>query len=120
MPAHDGVEAGRDKLLNDLPLFVALQDFDLKKAAYAAEIAKSASGTSPTAQFNAAAAAYTAAKTYTEQLADQLFPPEVPEEIQASSMTVTAVSSGPAAEEVQRAEKKPPPQPVPKKNPPPQ
>ena len=81
-------------------------DFELKKAAYAAEIAKSASGTPPTAQFNAAAAAYTAAKTYTEQLADQLFPPEVPEEIQASSMTVTAVSSGTAAEEVQPAEKK--------------
>ena len=87
-------------------MVVALQDFELKKAAYAAEIAKSASGTPPTAQFNAAAAAYTAAKTYTEQLADQLFPPEVPEEIQASSMTVTAVSSGTAAEEVQPAEKK--------------
>lgn len=100
------VEAERDKLFNELSLFLALQDFELKKAAYAAEIAKSASGTPPTAQFNAAAAAYTVAKTYTEQLADQLFPPEVPEEIQASSMTVTAVSSGTAAEEVQPAEKK--------------
>ena len=55
--------------------------------------AKNAGGMSPTGQYKAAAEAYTAAKTYTEQLADQLFPPAPAEETQASSGTVTAVST---------------------------
>ena len=87
------VETERDRLFKELSLFLALQDFELKKAAYAAEIAKNAGGMSPTGQYKAAAEAYTAAKTYTEQLADQLFPPAPAEETQASSGTVTAVST---------------------------
>lgn len=87
------VETERERLFNELSLFLALQDFELKKAAYTAEIAKSAAGAQPTGRYNQAAADYTAAKTHAERLADELFPPETSEETQPSSMTVTAVSS---------------------------
>ncbi len=88
------VETERDRLFKELSLFLALQDFELKKAAYAAEIAKNAGGMSPTDQYKEAAAAYSSAKTYTEQLADQLFPPAQPtEQPQASADTVTAAST---------------------------
>ena len=92
------VETERERLFNELALFLALQDFELKKATYAAEIAKSVSGAPPTPQFNQAASAYTASKAYAEQLADELFPPAAPAETQASSMTATASSFTAAGE----------------------
>ena len=84
------VEAERDRLFKELTLFFALQDFELKKAIYQAEIAKNTLNTRPTSQFMEAAAQYSAAKTKTEQLADELFPPQLPAQTLASSDTVQA------------------------------
>ena len=97
------VETERDRLFNELSLFLALQDFELKKAAYAAEIAKSVSGTPPTSQFTTAATAYSEAKTRTEQLADQLFPPILPPESQSSTGTATAVSTAAVSQHITTA-----------------
>ena len=87
------VEAERDRLFKQISLFLALQDFELKKSAYEAEIAKNARHSRPTARFSEAAAAYSEAKNRTEQLADELFPMQVPQPTQASSTTVTQASS---------------------------
>lgn len=87
------VEAERDRLFKQISLFLALQDFELKKSAYEAEIAKNARHSRPTARFTQAAAAYSEAKTRTEQLADELFPMPLPEPTEASSGTVTQASS---------------------------
>lgn len=65
----------KDFLLNRISLYLALQDFLVKKATYEAEIAKNIEGTLTTAQFTHAAADYNEAKLRTEELADKLFPP---------------------------------------------
>ena len=67
----------KDSLFNRISLYLALQDFLTKKAIYEAEIAKNIETSRTTAQFSKAAADYTTAKTYTEQLADTLFPQTV-------------------------------------------
>ncbi len=95
------VDTEKERLFNQLSLFMALQDFEIKKAVYEAEIAKNTKETRPTGQFSRAAAEYFAAKTQTEQLADSLFPPaslpetpaEPPAETAVSSSTATSASS---------------------------
>lgn len=74
------VNEEKDRLFNELSLFLALQDFQVKKAVYAAEISKNITGTRPTAQFNQAAKEYTLAKDKLEQLAALYFPPKEPQE----------------------------------------
>lgn len=69
----------KERLFNQISLFLALQDFEVKKSVYEAEIAKNAKDTRTTAQFSRAAAEYSAAKVQTERLADRLFPPPAPE-----------------------------------------
>lgn len=71
------VETERERLFNQIMLFLSVQDFELKKAVYEAEIAKNAVGSPTTSQFSRAAQEYTSAKQKAERLADQLFPPEV-------------------------------------------
>ena len=108
------VENERERLFNQIMLFLSVQDFELKKAVYEAEIAKNAVGSPTTSQFSRAAQEYTSAKQKAEQLADQLFPPEVtpeppaqtPEEpataqtVQISTPTATAsVQPAPARTE---------------------
>lgn len=108
------VETERERLFNQIMLFLSVQDFELKKAVYEAEIAKNAVGSPTTSQFSRAAQEYTSAKQKAEQLADQLFPPEVtpeppaqtPEEpataqtVQISTPTATAsVQPAPAQTE---------------------
>lgn len=70
------VEAEKEHLFNQLSLFLTLQDFTVKKYAYEVEIAKNTANSRTTAQFSRAAAEYSAAKSNTERLADQLFPPQ--------------------------------------------
>ncbi len=70
------VEAERERLLNQIMLFLSVQDFELKKAIYEAEIAKNAIDSPTTSQFSRAAQDYTSAKDKAEQLADRLFPLE--------------------------------------------
>ena len=93
------VDQEKDFLFNRISLYLALQDFLVKKAVYEAEIAKNIEGTPTTAQFTRAAADYTAAKLHTEQLADQLFPqiseqmPLVPAAASTATVSVTILPS---------------------------
>lgn len=119
------VETERERLFNQIMLFLSVQDFELKKAVYEAEIAKNAVGSPTTSQFSRAAQEYTSAKEKAEQLADQLFPPEAvtpepsaqtPDEpataqsVQASTATAaTPVEPAPAQTE-ETADKKAPAQ----------
>lgn len=68
------VDAEKEKLWAHITLFLALKDFELKKAIYEAEIAKNVTTTRTTAQFSRAAEEYAQAKRDTEQLIEQLFP----------------------------------------------
>lgn len=87
------VEEEKQRLLNQITLFLALQDFNLKKSTYEAEIAKNTAGNRPTAQFSKAAAEYSLAKTHTEQLAEELFPPQISETSDDAANTPAAASS---------------------------
>ena len=97
------VEQEKDFLLNRISLYLTLQDFEVKKAVYEAEIAKNIEGTRTTAQFARAAADYTAAKARTEKLADELFPqipeqtPALPAAISTTTVSVTILPSTSAA-----------------------
>ncbi len=94
------VEAERDRLFKELSLFFSLQDFELKKAVYEAEIAKNTVNSRPTSQFLQAAEQYATAKKQTEQLADELFPMPAPQPTQPSTATVQeAVQTETAATE---------------------
>lgn len=117
------VETERERLFNQIMLFLSVQDFELKKAIYEAEIAKNADGSPTTSQFSRAAQDYTTAKEKAEQLADQLFPPEVveppaqtPEEAaaaqpgQISTATVTAPVEPAPAQTEEPTDKKAPAQ----------
>ena len=68
------VEEEKQRLFNQISLFLALQDFEVKRHIYEAEIAKNVRGTQITSQFSKAASNYSSAKNATEQLADTLFP----------------------------------------------
>lgn len=75
------VKEEQEKMFNQISLFLAVQDFRLKKAIYEAELAKNISENRPTPQFEKAAADYAAAKTKADELTAQLFPPkEEPQE----------------------------------------
>ena len=68
------VEEEKQRLFNQISLFLALQDFEVKRHIYEAEIAKNVRGTQITSQFSKAAANYSSSKPATEQLANTLFP----------------------------------------------
>ena len=87
------VEAERDRLFKEITLYLALQDFEVKKAIYEAEIAKNTINTRPTSRFSEAAAQYSTAKNYTEKLADELFPPPPPPQTQSSTDTVQGLET---------------------------
>ena len=68
------VEEEKQRLFNQISLFLALQDFEVKRFIYAAEIVKNMQDSQTTAQFSRAAQDYSQAKTATETLANTLFP----------------------------------------------
>ena len=72
---------------------MALQDFEVKRHIYEAEIAKNVRGTQITSQFSKAAANYSSSKTATEQLANTLFPiveeSQITQEITAETLPST-------------------------------
>ncbi len=98
------VKEERDALFNQISLFLTLQDFQLKKAMYEAEIAKNSIGSRTTAKFSHAASEYAAAKLRTQQRADELFLPVVPKEQTPASTTenTTQVSTGAVAAPVEK------------------
>ena len=87
------VEAERDRLFKEITLYLALQDFEVKKAIYEAEIAKNTINTRPTSRFSEAATQYSTAKEYTEKLADELFPPPPLPQTQSSTDTVQGLET---------------------------
>ena len=88
------VEEEKNRLLNHIHLFLNVQDFEIKKAIYEAEIAKNVQDTQTTSKFSKAAQNYSDAKQTTQDLANTLFPLPVEEPtvetIQASTQTVTS------------------------------
>ncbi len=107
------VEEERLRLFNQISLFLTLQDFEVKRYIYEAEIAKNVRGTQITSQFSKAATNYASAKTTTEQLANTLFPVVVENteietsdlEIQSSTQTASANVSSPENIEAEAEQK---------------
>ncbi len=88
----------KDILFNRISLFLTLSNFEVKKAAYEAEIAKNIEGNRQTAQFTHAASEYQTAKQRTEQRADELFPPlsadlEGPAVVSTAAAALTVLST---------------------------
>lgn len=98
------VEEERQRLFNQISLFLALQDFEVKRHIYEAEIAKNVRGTQITSQFSKAATGYSAAKTATEQLANTLFPPVEENQITAEISTEVIPSTQTVPSDVQAQE----------------
>lgn len=64
----------KERLIHQIDLFWARQDFDLKKARYELEIAKNTPGTAVTSRFAQASADYSAALKRVEKMAQDYFP----------------------------------------------
>lgn len=65
----------KDRLINQIHLLLAKQDFEIKKAIFELEIAKNIPGSAVTAKFAQASANYAAALKQVQTLSAQLFPP---------------------------------------------
>ncbi len=68
------VNEEKDRLVNHIKLWLALEDFHLKKAILELEMAKNVESNRPTSQFLQAAEDYNTARAYAEKMADELFP----------------------------------------------
>ena len=68
------VNEEKDRLVNQIRLLLALEDFEIKKAKLELEMAKNTDTNRPTSQFIQAVADYNAAREAAEQLAEELFP----------------------------------------------
>ncbi len=68
------VNEEKDRLLNQIKLRLALENFELKKLKLELEIAKNQETNRPTAEFIQASIEYKQAKERAEKLADELFP----------------------------------------------
>lgn len=75
----------KDRLVNQIRLRLAVEDFELKKARLELEIAKNTDTNRPSAQFIKATEEYNTARLYAEQLADELFPKPVEEKTEAET-----------------------------------
>lgn len=64
----------KERLIHQIDLFWARQDFDIKKARYELEIAKNTPGTAVTSRFAQASADYAAALKRVEKMAQEFFP----------------------------------------------
>ena len=68
------VNEEKDRLVNHIKLWLALEDFHLKKSILELEMAKNVETNRPTEQFLQAAQDYNTARTHAEKMADELFP----------------------------------------------
>ena len=64
----------KDRLINHIKLWLALEDFELKRTLFELEMAKNVDTNRPTSQFTQAAQNYNAAREQVEKMADELFP----------------------------------------------
>lgn len=67
----------KDKIINHIRLWLALEDFELKKSVLELEMAKNVDTNRPTGQFLQAVQEYNAARENVEKMASELFPPKV-------------------------------------------
>ena len=96
------VNEEKDRIVNHIKLWLALEDFELKKSTLELEMAKNVETNRPTAQLVRAVEDYNTAREYAEKLADELFPPrannllattpQVPAETAPSTHTVSQTS----------------------------
>lgn len=86
------VSEEKDRLINQINLLLARQDFEIKKARYELEIAKNIKGTRTTAEFTKAGSEYAAAIARLNELANLYFPPEQP-----GTATAPATAAAPQA-----------------------
>ena len=91
------VKEEKDRLVNQIRLLLALEDFYIKKAQLELEMAKNTDTNRPTSQFTQAVADYNTAREYAEKLAEELFP-QPPAADSAAEEQVPAET--PAADEV--------------------
>ncbi len=84
------VNEEKDRLVNHIKLWLALEDFHLKKAILQLEMAKNVETNRPTAQFLQAAQEYNKAREEAEKMADELFPPKAEEP--AETPTTAAIA----------------------------
>ena len=73
------VSEEKDRLVNHIKLWLALEDFNLKKAVLELEMAKNVETNRPTDQFLQAVSAYNTARENAEKMAGELFPPRAEE-----------------------------------------
>ncbi len=73
------VNEEKDRLVNQIRLLLALEDFEIKKARLELEMAKNTDTNRPTSQFTEAVSDYNAAREFAEQMANELFPMPVSE-----------------------------------------
>lgn len=95
------VNEEKDRLINQIRLWMARQDFEIKKARYELEIAKNIKGTRTTADFAKASSEYSAAGARLAELADAYFPP-----VQAEP-TAAADTNEPSAAQTKIPDEKP-------------
>jgi len=94
------VNEEKDRIINEIRLRLAMEDFELKKARLELEIAKNKEANRPTAQFTQANVEYNQARAYAEKLANELFPVQAPEEqVPAAEPTEEKTSTETAAPE---------------------
>ncbi len=78
----------KDRIVNHIKLWLALEDFELKKSVLELEMAKNVDSNRPTDQFMQAAQQYNAARDKVEKMANELFPPRTePETTPAETPT---------------------------------
>ena len=82
------VSEEKDRLVNHIKLWLALEDFNLKKAVLELEMAKNVETNRPTDQFLQAVSAYNTARENAEKMAEELFPPRA-EELPAADSSAT-------------------------------
>lgn len=97
------VNEEKDRLVNQIRLLLALEDFELKKAQLELEMAKNTDTNRPTAQFTQAVADYNEAREFAEQLADELFP--APQADPASETATSSEGTTPSAEQAKQPAK---------------
>lgn len=97
------VNEEKDRLINQIRLRLALEDFELKKTKLELEIAKNKEMNRPAASLTQAAAEYNQSRQYAEKLADELFP--VPAEQPAAETTAKTDKKAPAVKTAEAAKK---------------
>ena len=90
------VNEEKDRIINHIKLWLALEDFELKKAMLELEMAKNVETNRPTDQFLQATQDYNTAREKAEKMADELFPPTV---TTAATVDTAAQEVAPAPED---------------------